>query len=83
MKKKTMSKEEYAQLTGLLTLARQHCDALDNIHGMALRITGEAQTTGGNSNTADWVYSGVVDVRPLIRRLGITVKDAEKIDQTL
>jgi hypothetical protein len=69
--KKTVTKSEYLQLVGLLTLAKKHNEWLEDLRVAALAITQEADEHG---HTGDAVY-GDYSADMLLDRLNITVED--------
>jgi hypothetical protein len=62
---KTISKEEYQRLVGLLTLARDYNRALQAVLRAAQKLTGDTQDLGP---TSDAVY-GSMDADQLLRQL--------------
>lgn len=69
--KTEISKSEYLQLVGLLTLASQHERAMEDIRTAALQITGETDDCG---HTCDAIWNGY-SADELLGKLGIKVTD--------
>jgi hypothetical protein len=75
--KPQITRAEYLQLLGLLTLAERHNKSLEEIRAAAAEITGERDSHGApsdNGHTADAVY-GSRDLDELLRLLNIAVDD--------
>lgn len=73
MTQRTISRSEYFQLIGLLTLAKKHNETLKDIERAALAITKEVDDLG---HTADAVY-GNRSPDELLALLDITVRDSD------
>ena len=71
---KKITKEQYVQLVGLMCLAKQSTNELNNIEKAACAITGEEPNKG--SHTSDEVYAarGEPNADALLERLGIVVE---------
>jgi hypothetical protein len=69
-----ITRAQYLQLVGLLTLAQRHYVTLREIERAACEITGEEFNEGGH--TGDEIYTdGPPDADDLLRRLGIAVRE--------
>jgi hypothetical protein len=70
---KTITKQQYLQLAGLLTLAERYNGELEEIKHAAMEITGDADEYG---HTSDAVFGerAIVD---LLRLLKITVEETD------
>lgn len=77
IKGRNVSRADYCALIGLLTLARGHNRALDDIERAMLGITGEGREIGG-SHTSDAIYERDGDPRQavdaLLGRLNLAVE---------
>lgn len=69
--KKEITQHERLQLIGLLTLAKHHGKALEDIQDAAKEITGDDGVSG---HTTDAVWDHC-NVDRLLKGLGITVKE--------
>lgn len=77
MPKTTITRNEYLQLVGLLTLAKRHCAALTDIAQACVAITDERDDDGDlmdNGHTFDAVWSEG-DADDLLRKLELTVAE--------
>jgi len=68
---KTITKQQYLQLAGLLTLAERYTGELEEIERAAMEITGEDDEWG---HTSDAVY-GTRSIAELLKLLEIIVDD--------
>jgi hypothetical protein len=68
--KKTITRNEWLRLIGLLVLAEGHNRDLDAIAASAREITGDEE----HGHTADEVFARYPDANRLLQRLGITVE---------
>jgi hypothetical protein len=71
--KTEISRSEYLQLVGLLTLAKRHTAALRDLERAAAEITGDREEYGSFGLTSDVLYQDDPDADDLLRRCGITV----------
>lgn len=76
---RTITRNEYLQLVGLIALAQRHNQALRELDEAARAITHEER----DGHTSDTIYDSFslgVDVDDLLRRLKIAVEpDAERV----
>lgn len=70
--KDTLTRAEYLQLLGLLTLAKRHYMTIESISHAAQALTGEDNQHGV---TDEAVWTGDVDVDALLVKLGMTVEE--------
>lgn len=71
MAKKHISKKDYHCVIGLLDMAKTHTDALLDIKGALMDITGEEEEYGFCS---DAVYDPYADAKGLLKTCGLKVK---------
>lgn len=69
--KTTITKHEYYELLGLLTLAQKYMSAVKDIENAACDITGDMEL----GHVSDYIYGSDSDVDALLGKLGIAVKD--------
>jgi hypothetical protein len=76
--KTEITQEEYWQLVGLLTLARQHKQMVDEIEKAMRKITGEKDVYG-HCGDAIWENDGVSTAVDLLERLNIKVNAPKEL----
>lgn len=69
-----ISREQFLQLEGLLTLARHHKRSLDEIARAACQITGEKPGDGGHTDDATYCE---YNAETLLEKLEIKVKESD------
>lgn len=75
--KKQITKSEYYSLIGLLTLARQHTQATEDITDAVMKVIGETDIWGHASDTVWSTETGAADKQAdsLLKKLSIKVKE--------
>ncbi len=77
--KAIISKEEYLQLIGLLTLARQHKKMVDDLEKAMKEITGEDNDFSAMSGDYIWEAGRGESVKDLLKDLKIKVNGSKKL----
>jgi hypothetical protein len=76
--KTEITKEEYLQLVGLLTLARQHKKMVDEIEEAMKQVIGE-EADYGHCGDAIWENDGTYTANDLLKKLKIKVNASKKL----
>lgn len=78
--KRTITREDFYKLTGLLVLAKEHQQALDTIIRAAAQLVGEKEEGGGYylTHTGDTISEGH-SAMELLDKLGVKVEAGEPI----
>lgn len=58
---KTITRNQYLQLVGLITLGKHHRTLLESIEKAAREITGESEEGGSHSDDMIWADRGIDD----------------------
>ena len=64
-----IKRQDYFALVGLLTIAKQHRDALDEIEKAVMKLVGESEEDYHQGHSGDAVWAGDISAVDLLKKV--------------